>query len=245
MAADTPTIDSHIHLWSESDLATLNWCKPEHPLASDHELSQYKAATASSPSLKGFIVVEADRKHDLSAGKEGWKLPLQETAYFAAVAGEAKTAAAGSPRCLGIVPWAPVPSGAKALEEYLELCEEAAGEEGWDLVKGVRYLVQDKEHGTMLKKEFVEAVKLLGQKGLVFELGVDVHRRGKRQMDEVLELIGQVHEGVEDEDKTTFVISEFPHPVPSLPPSLPPSLSLCPLSPPLCQGHSVDNINGV
>lgn len=68
-------------------------------------------------------------------------------------------------------------------------------------------MVQDKPDGTMLRDKFVEGVKWLGREGFAFDLGVDSHRRGEKQMMEAVELIGRVHEGVLAKDKTVFVLS--------------------------------------
>lgn len=117
--------------------------------------------------------------------------------------------------CLGIIPWAPLPSGSETLEKYIEKVQETAGE-AWPKVKGFRYLLQDKPHGTMVEKDLVEGLKLLGRKGLVFEVGVDHNRRGKKQLDELLAMIDMAHDGVPEDEKVTFIISTltlalFPH----------------------------------
>lgn len=215
-----PIIDSHIHLFREVDLATNNWYTEETPLhAKTQYLPQFKAATASAPSLLGYVVVEADVNFSLDDGEKGWERPLEEVAMF-------RRAALGEPDaedekegltkedaklCLGIVPWAPIPSGAEALERYIEKVKETAGE-AWPKVKGFRYLLQDKPHGTMTQEPFVESLKLLGRKGLVFEVGVDHNRRGKKQLDELLAMIDMVHDGVSEGEKTTFIISTSSHP---------------------------------
>src|SRR5690606_31383573 len=82
--SDLPIIDSHIHLYPEAEIPTLAWCNPGHPLASERSVPQFDAITAACPTVKGFILVETDRKSDLS--EEGWDLPLKEVAWFARVA---------------------------------------------------------------------------------------------------------------------------------------------------------------
>lgn len=109
--------------------------------------------------------------------------------------------------CLAIIPWAPLPSGVEALERYVGEVEKRAGK-SWEKVKGFRYLVQDKPRGTMLTDDFIEGLKWLGRKGLVFDLGVDQHSGGRWQLDEAVEMIGKAHEGVKGEEKVTFIISE-------------------------------------
>ncbi|PKS07591.1 hypothetical protein jhhlp_006197 [Lomentospora prolificans] len=209
--ATFPIIDSHIHLYPEAEIPTLAWCKPDHPLASEQAVVEYASAAGSGKSLKGYILVEADRKHELT--EEGWKYPLVEVAWMSRVATgnsleDEDFDSEDAKRCLAIIPWAPVPSGEKALEQYLQKVEEAAGE-AWGKVKGFRYLLQDKPHGTMLTEKFVEGIKYLGKRGFIFEIGVDQHRRGKKQLDELVELISRAHEDVPGEEKTTFIINHM------------------------------------
>jgi L-rhamnono-1,4-lactonase len=110
--------------------------------------------------------------------------------------------------CLGFVPWAPVVLGPEKLEEYLEKAEKEAGEETWRLVKGFRYLLQDKENGTALGEGFIQGLKVLGRRGFVFDVGVDQHRRGRVQLEEVVEMIDRAHDGVEEGEKVVFILSE-------------------------------------
>ena len=57
-------VDSHIHLYTESEYPTLTWSSPEHPLAGSHSISEYNTATSSPDNLEGFIFIEVDRKND-------------------------------------------------------------------------------------------------------------------------------------------------------------------------------------
>lgn len=211
-----PIIDSHIHLYPSSEVDSLAWCTQENPLNGQRSVEEYREATASAPSLLGFIFVETDRKNDLESGAadgSGWEGPLAEVSWI-------KRVALGQPRdgeghsaddaklCLGIVPWAPLPSGVEVMERYLDRVKEEAGD-AWPKVKGFRYLVQDKPHGTMLEENFIESVKLLGRRGFVFDVGVDQHRRGKKQLEELVEFVDRVHDGVPEEEKVTLVLSTF------------------------------------
>lgn len=227
MASSTPAaepitvIDSHVHLYPESELDNLAWLTPENPLWGQHSVEELRAAadpessdssTTPAPSrLAGFIYIEADRKN--GSGRD-WTGPLAEMSWVSRIAtgrprdGEGHTAADAA-LCLAIVPWAPVHLGPAQLEKYLAQAEEAAGEKTWSLVRGFRYLLQDKEPGTGLKDEFVAGLKLLGKKGYVFDVGVDQHRRGRAQLDECVELIDRAHEGVPEDEKVTFIISKF------------------------------------
>ncbi|KAL2687202.1 hypothetical protein Neosp_004755 [[Neocosmospora] mangrovei] len=214
-----PIIDSHIHLYPSSEVDSLAWCTPENPLNGQRSVEEYREATASAPSLLGFIFVETDRKNDLESGAadgSGWEGPLAEVSWI-------KRIALGQPRdgeghsaddaklCLGIVPWAPLPSGVEVMERYLDRVKEEAGD-AWSKVKGFRYLVQDKPHGTMLEENFIESVKLLGRRGFVFDVGVDQHRRGKKQLEELVEFVDRVHDGVPEEEKVTLVLNHLGKP---------------------------------
>jgi len=215
--ADYPIIDSHIHLYPASEVESLAWCKPSNPLHGQHSLEEYAAATGSPPSLEGFIFLETDRKHDLELGARdgsGWEFPLMEVDWL-------KRIALGTPKegeghtsdqkklCLAIIPWAPVPSGADTLERYVAEVEKHA-EGSFGKIRGFRYLVQDKPKGTMLQDGFIDGLKWLGKKGYVFDVGVNQHSGGKWQLEEAVEMIEKAHKGVDEEEKVTFIISEFP-----------------------------------
>lgn len=222
MSIPVPILDTHIHLYPLSEAPTLAWSHPDHPLWGQRSLTEYKSTTASSHDLlSGFIFLETDRSNNESdpSPEGGWKHPLAEVAFLARIA-------AGKPRdgegheakdaglCKGIVPWAPLPAGPEVLGRYLDCVKETCEREGdeaatWSKVKGFRYLLQDKPEGVMLKEGFVEGVKLLGRRGLVFDVGVDLHRRGRGQLEEVVELVERAHRGVEEREKTVFILSEF------------------------------------
>lgn len=110
--------------------------------------------------------------------------------------------------CRAIIPWAPIPSGEEAVERYLGEIKRISGE-SFQKIRGFRYLVHKKARGVMLEENFIKALKSLGKKGYVFDLGIDKHRRGKWQLEEAVEMIERVHDGIEDKDKLCFVISEL------------------------------------
>ncbi|KAL2175749.1 uncharacterized protein P884DRAFT_204984 [Thermothelomyces heterothallicus CBS 202.75] len=225
-----PIIDSHIHLYPSSEVSSLAWCTPDHPLAGQRSVSEFLAAattgssssSSSSPAdpsggggggvpLAGFVVVEVDRKND---GSRDWAGPLQEVAWMRRlVTGQPRPGEGHSAEdarlCLGLVPWAPVASGPAELGRYLEEAEKEAGPETWRRVKGFRYLLQDKENGVALEEGFIEGLKLLGRKGFAFEVGIDQHRRGRVQLEQAVEMIDRAHEGVEEEDKVVFILNHL------------------------------------
>ncbi|TPX15676.1 uncharacterized protein E0L32_000010 [Thyridium curvatum] len=220
MASKTiPIVDSHIHLFPADELDNLAWCKPGNPLAKQHSLEEYRAAAHAgagpdSPPLRGFVFLETDRKN----GGDGtdWSGPLMEIDWLRRIAeGRPRPgqghAAADAALCLGVVPWAPVHLGPARLAEYLAEAERAAGPAAWRLVKGFRYLLQDKPDGSMLRDELIEGLRLLGRKGFVFDLGIDQHRRGRIQLEEAVEMIDRAHEGVLEGEKCVFVLTRPPH----------------------------------
>ncbi|KAM7201496.1 hypothetical protein V8F33_003320 [Rhypophila sp. PSN 637] len=213
MAAENIIIDSHIHIFPSSEASTLPWLTLELPVARQSSVNEFKTATSSSSkSLQGFIAIEAGRENDSS---KDWTAPLQEISFFRRViTGEPRDgeghSAADKDLCLGIVPWAPVNLGPEQLEKYLAKAEEETGPETWSKVKGFRYLLQDQPNGTALEGDFIEGLKLLGRKGFVFDVGVDHHRRGRTQLDELVEMIDRAHDGVEkEEDKVVFVLNHL------------------------------------
>jgi L-rhamnono-1,4-lactonase len=205
-----PKIDSHIHLWPEAEAKTHAWYAEDSPLAGRRSLEEFKAATSSVPNLEGFVVIEADRKNGDS---KDWTHPLEEISWLRRVAtGQSKdgegVAAEDAKLCLGIIPWAPMVLGPAQLEKYLVDAEKEAGP-AWSKVKGFRYLLQDKPNGTGLTDEFIESLKLLGRKGYIFDMGVDQHRRGRIQLEELVDMIDRAHDGVEKEDdKVVFILSK-------------------------------------
>lgn len=237
-----PIIDSHIHLFPAAELATLAWNDPAHPLWKQHSVAEYRRAVSSAHDLVGgFVFVETDRRtapddgdsndnkvvDPTKAPEDGgysWKYPLQEVGFLARVAtGRPRSEDEGhGPKdkdlCLGIVPWAPLPAGPDVLARYLAAVRDAAGPDVWgtspqnNKIKGFRYLLQDKPDGTMLAPAFVAALRLLGREGFVFDVGVDLHRRGRGQLEEVVEMVERAHAGVDrPEDKVVFVLSRFTH----------------------------------
>lgn len=232
MPTPIPIVDSHIHLFPESHLPTLTWYTPSNPgpLGSQHSVDQYQQATreaaaaaaSAASTLRGFIFLETDRLSSVEesgAGAHGWSHALDEVSFLARIAAGKPVPGEGHRAedrglCLGIVPWAPVPGGPSALEKYMALvreraeAEEAESDEVWSKIRGVRYLVQDKPAGVMLQPAFIEGLKWLGLHGLTFDLGVDARQGGIWQLEEAVEMMRRVYEGVQGRDKVTIVISK-------------------------------------
>lgn len=211
MATSTshPIIDSHIHLYPASELSTLAWCTPNHPLGRQCSVSDFRKT--SSDQTQGFVFLETDRKNNNSTS---WTDPLAEISWLGRIVEDKPREGEGhspgdSKLCLGIVPWAPMNLGKEKVEEWLERARETAGEETWKRVKGFRYLLQDKEDGTAVTEDFVGGLKVLGRKGFVFDVGVDQHRRGRKQLEEAVEMVERAHDGVKEGEKVVFILSEY------------------------------------
>ncbi|KAI9734395.1 MAG: hypothetical protein M1834_002502 [Cirrosporium novae-zelandiae] len=208
-----PIIDTHIHLFSASELETLAWAtgKPSNPLYAQHSISEYRAATGSPANLQGFVFLETDRIQNLD-DEAGWKYPLEEVDWLRRIVeGTPREGEGHQPAdadlCLGIVPWAPLPLGRKAVAKYVSLVQERAGLKGWPKVKGFRYLVQDKPPGVMLGEGFIDGLKWIGEMGFTFDLGVDQRSGGDWQLEEAVEMLEKVTEGVKEENMVRMVIN--------------------------------------
>ncbi|KIW81787.1 hypothetical protein Z517_04813 [Fonsecaea pedrosoi CBS 271.37] len=193
-------VDSHIHLYAASHIPSLNWTgdlAADHPLNRQNSLDQYRAATRDqSTNLRGFIFLETDRRSGLQ--DNAWQHALEEVDFLVRIARGSPRAGEGhrpedAALVLGIVPWAPVPAGQAGLANYNRQVQERAGKE-WSLVKGFRYLVQDKPAGTMLQDKFIEGLQWLGDHDLTFDLGVDARSGGLHQLQEACTMMERVYE---------------------------------------------------
>lgn len=85
--------------------------------------------------------------------------------------------------------------------------ERAETDAVWKHVRGVRYLVQDKEAGVMLRDKFIEGLKWLGRERLTFDLGVDARQGGLGQLREAVQMMGAIYRT--GKDGLVIVISMF------------------------------------
>lgn len=172
--------------------------------------------------LRGFIFVETDRISSVEEGivpngdgeEDGWKHVLDEVDLLAKVIrGDTVNGdqyrRVDRPECLGVVAWGPVPGGAAVLERYMRRVRETTGtdQEVLKKIRGVRYLVQDKPAGVMLKAAFIDGLKWLGREGLSFDLGVDARQGGLGQLREAVEMMKLVYEGVDEDSQVVIVTS--------------------------------------
>ncbi|KAG7773231.1 hypothetical protein KL930_004705 [Ogataea haglerorum] len=196
-------IDAHVHLYDEESLSSLRWMDKSLPISCEHIATKYRAQNwnqGSSPfNFKGVIYIESDVKTDLSCGLEGFTPAVRELKFVI----EQSIKEEGL--IIAIIPWAPVPLGPQTLELYLNKLFEDINPQQISLVKGFRFLLQDKPDGIMVSRKFIESIKWLASKNFVFELGIDFHRRGDGQYREV----GVLFESVKD---AAFVIDHFGKP---------------------------------
>ncbi|KAK6429365.1 L-rhamnono-gamma-lactonase [Oleoguttula sp. CCFEE 5521] len=212
-------IDSHIHLWpsSASNESAHSWMTPGMPLAKPHLLSDYFHATKnpSQTQIEGVVYVETDRAlltptSDLST----WAAEaIKETTFLRSIV-EGHYGPEANSKLLGIVLWAPMDQPTATLLEWLKLAEQTAGPETWRRVKGFRFLLQGLREEEMFREvvlsgPFVENLKILGQRGLSFDIGVDQHSSGAWQLEIVEQAMRKAHEGVADGDKVMFIINHL------------------------------------
>lgn len=216
-------IDSHIHLWpqSASNESGHIWMTPGMPLAKQHVLSDYYEASRQTPSesgnaqVDGVVYVETDRRYDTPSGDIAhWaRNPLDEVKFVRNIV-DGGYGERDSRMLRGIVLWAPMDQSPQTLRHWLRLVEEAAGFETWKRIKGFRFLLQaihdqDKFKGLVLGEDFAANLKILGERGFSFDLGVDQHSGGPWQLELVYAAMQQAHEGVPDEHKVLFVVNHL------------------------------------
>lgn len=209
-------VDAHIHLYPGSEAPSLAWYTAGHPLQGQHSVEDYLEATkdlnkVSTQKLRSFIFIECDRTHELGT-EVGWEEPLREADWIKRVAdGRPRSGEGHEPQhahlCLGAVLWAPLPSGPDAMQRYANKVKDRTGTT-WPLVKGFRYLVQDKPPGTMLSSGFIESLRWMGRSGFTFDLGVDARSGGLWQLQEAVEMIKKAHEGLAENHRVSIMISK-------------------------------------
>jgi L-rhamnono-1,4-lactonase len=188
-------LDSHIHVWSHSHLETLAWQSADHPLHFQYSINEYvqaiRANTIPFDDFRGFIFVEADRK--FSFDPLDWTQPVNEFKYALSIyRGEDGEGYANNTSLLrALVAWGPVPLGAEGMTKYTaelrSLCSSDSELRG--LLKGFRYLIQNKPLRTCTDEKFVDGVRWCGDNGYLFELGVDFQNRGTAQLNEAVQLV--------------------------------------------------------
>lgn len=218
-------IDSHVHLWPESmsNEDGHTWMTPGMPLAKQHVLSDYckasqQEATLNSPKeylVEGVVYVETDVRYaapsrDLAVWAKG---PLDEIRFLRCIV-EGEHGDGDSEMLKGIVAWAPVDQSPAVLEEWLDVAERTAGPQSWARFKGFRFLLQAIHDQTKFEtllhsKDFIQNLRILGQRGFAFDVGVDQRSGGIWQLEKVCKAMETAHEGVPKERKVTFIINHL------------------------------------
>lgn len=184
-------VDSHIHLIADS---LKNIWRREQPdvLAGDHRLQEYTSSKDSRYTITGVIWIEALCSHTLDNGIRGVQNAIDECKYVLryntkTLEGEGSE----NPDFVkAMVPLIPLPWGSR-VSEYVDVMQKELGDQ-YKLVKGYRYLFQDKPPKTMLDPKVVEGLKWLDANDYVFDYGIDFHNGGIWQFEESVELFRQV-----------------------------------------------------
>ncbi|KAI6899808.1 hypothetical protein KC318_g14463 [Hortaea werneckii] len=217
-------IDSHIHLWPQetSNEQGHAWMAPGMPLAKPHLLKNYQKASKhpggqeEDTDVQGVVYIETDVRYDSpeSGDLATWaKGPLDEILFLRSIV-EGKYGEQDSKMLLGLVPWAPIDQLTSVFDEYLTLAKDMAGPVAWPRIKGFRYLLQAMTDPPTFEKvvfgdHFIANLKLLGKRGLSFDIGVDQRSGGTWQLQAVAEAMEMAHDGVPKNEKVTFVINHL------------------------------------
>ena len=210
-----PIIDSHIHLFTADDLPRLAWAgdlPKDHELNGGNTVNDYKAATSPNKSFRGFVFLETDRKSGLQ--EHEWDDVINEVQYLARIAlGKPGPDDGHQPEdsklLLGVVPWAPLPAGPTVLAKYVQRALQVFPDDQRGLVKGFRYLLQDKPRNTMLQPAFIESLCWLGDNNFSFDLGVDARSAGLHQLEEACNLCERISS---TGNTLTIIINHFAKP---------------------------------
>lgn len=191
-------IDSHVHLFAKRNFKLLKFDEA-HPLHSDFRLDEYlKYSMNEEFQIDGLVFIETDPIADLSKALEGCEYPIQEYLYVARnitgnlLPDEGETSELKQNFIKAIVPWAPMPLGKSLVSSYVEMLKSRSLTDEFNLVKGFRYLVQDKLPNTMLQRDFVESLKWLDDNNFIFDWGIDLRCGGLWQFEETIEVLKQV-----------------------------------------------------
>jgi len=156
-----PIIDTHVHLWDPGHLH-YPWLEAEPAINKPFLVADFRAASEGL-NVEKIVFVQCDCQDD-----DG----LAEAAWVATLAQE-------EPRIQGIVAFAPLERG-EGVSEYL------AELSAYELVKGVRRLIQSEGPGFSTQPDFVKGVRLLAKYNLSFDICIKHH-----QLADVLQLVEQ------------------------------------------------------
>jgi L-fuconolactonase len=160
VTAEPRVVDAHVHYWDPGALE-YPWLEALPALRRRYGPEEYRAATAEVP-VEGIVFVEANPRPDRGA---------EEARRVAELAAEA-------PGVRAIVAYADLTTAARARAAALDALQEIP------LVRGIRHNVQGEPPGFALQPAFVEGVREVGRRGLVFDLCAT-----HDQLPELLELV--------------------------------------------------------
>ncbi|KAI8138711.1 hypothetical protein BJV82DRAFT_630248 [Fennellomyces sp. T-0311] len=155
-------IDAHVHFWDPSQVH-IPWLENAPQFNEERTGEQYAKEIHSETKVQAAVYVEVDANpvHGLVEGEWICKYANKfvPTAQFGGIQ--------------AIVAYAPVHLGAQAVEPYLRLLQQLAG----DRLRGVRYLIQDPslDPERVTSKEFVSGVQTLAKFNLSFDLNINCH----------------------------------------------------------------------
>ena len=214
---------------------------PTHPLNSHHTVPEYRKASSSQPRLLGFVFVETDRISSLSPNDDGWNHVFAEIEFLRRIKSNtlnpdefnpssttptpqygSTSSQSPSPHTsnqselidsdllLGIIPWSPVASP-NNLELFLTKSNALADFSSNGLIRGVRYLLQDKPQGHMKQHKFHEGLLELERLGAkTFDLGVDFRQGGSWQLQEAIQMLLEFYS--KSTGKLKIVVNHFGKP---------------------------------
>lgn len=144
-----PVIDTHQHLW-DIEKFTLPWLPKDGPLAKSYGFAEYRKATEGLNVVK-TVYMEVDVAENQQ---------LAEAELISGYCGDPGTAMAGA-----VVSGRPASPG---FADYVGKVEKLKG------IRGIRQVlhVPSTPSGFCLEKPFVEGIRLLGKKGLSYDLCV-------------------------------------------------------------------------
>lgn len=145
---DFGVVDTHVHLW---DIANISypWLADIPLLNRNYLPADYKDAHGEVP-VEKMVFLECDAAPGYEVAEARWVASLVEE----------------EPRLAGLVPSAPLESGAAAADVLGELAQIPQ-------VKGVRRLIQSRPIGFCVQPRFIEGVRLLERYDFSFDICIN------------------------------------------------------------------------
>eukprot|EP01117_Protostelium_nocturnum_P016608 TRINITY_DN6613_c0_g1_i1.p1 TRINITY_DN6613_c0_g1~~TRINITY_DN6613_c0_g1_i1.p1 ORF type:complete len:353 (+),score=108.51 TRINITY_DN6613_c0_g1_i1:113-1171(+) len=211
-------VDTHIHLWPQSHIANgINWMSESKPCSLYKQLcvNEYVDCLPSQHNVSSFIFVEADRRYNEEVDQD-WSEHCREFEYACQVAEGGKNNTQGEgfngengKMIVGYVAWAPINKGSSVCDQYLQKLLQVKNSDP-SLLKGFRYLIQDKPDGSFLSEKFIEGVQWCGKNNFHFEICLDYQNRGELHIQEAAQLVKKVNQ--DSQQQTLLVIDHMGKP---------------------------------